>query len=46
MVEKKNILTNICNEYKEHLNKNIIPTFNFKSKNNDLDKYKHLCLIK
>ena len=37
---------NICNQYKEHLDKNIIPSFKFKSKNNDLDKYKHLCLIK
>lgn len=35
---------NICDEYKSYLNKNVIPDFNFKSKNKKLDKFKDLCL--
>jgi len=37
---------NICSKYKEYLEQHILPTFNFKKKNNRLEKYKHLCLLK
>ena len=35
---------NICLEYKEYLEKNIIPCFKLKITNNKLEKYRHLCL--